>query len=142
MNGYGPEREERFMRDALERVRSMPGVTAAALTTRAPLDVISYGMAPLLVSGLHGPADRGDLVPRVAVSPDYFETLRGPLLQGRAFTAADTSETPLVAVVSEALADRYWSVETAVGQRLLASQRSRCRASRRGIRWCGRVFSC
>ena len=38
MNGYDPEREERFMRDALERVRSMPGVTAAALTSRAPLD--------------------------------------------------------------------------------------------------------
>ncbi len=118
MNGYDPEREERFMRDALERVRSMPGVTAAALTSRAPLDVISYGTAPLLVSGLHGPADRGVLTPRVAVSPDYFETLGVPLLQGRGFTAADTSETPLVAVVSEALADRYWSVETAVGQRL------------------------
>ena len=118
MNGYDPEREERFMRDALERVRSMPGVTAAALTSRAPLDVISYGTAPLLVSGLHGPADRGVLMPRVAVSPDYFETLGVPLLQGRAFTAADTSETPLVAVVSEALADRYWSIETAVGQRL------------------------
>ena len=118
MNGYGPEREERFMRDALERVRSMPGVTAAALTTRAPLDVISYGQAPLLVSGVHGPADRGDVMPRVAVSPDYFETLGVPLLQGRAFTAADTPETPLVAVVSEALADRYWSVGTAVGQRL------------------------
>ena len=118
MNGYDPEREERFMRDALERVQSMPGVTAAALTTRAPLDVISYSAAPLLVSGLHGPADRGVLMPRVAVSPDYFETLGVPLLQGRAFTAADTSETPLVAVVSEALADRYWSVETAVGQRL------------------------
>ena len=118
MNGYDPEREERFMRDALERVQSMPGVTAAALTTRAPLDVISYSTAPLLVSGLHGPADRGVLMPRVAVSPDYFETLGVSLLQGRAFTAADTSETPLVAVVSEALADRYWSVETAVGQRL------------------------
>ena len=118
MNGYDPEREERFMRDALERVRSMPGVTAAALTSRAPLDVISYGTALLLVSGLHGPADRGDLMPTVAVSPDYFETLGVPLLQGRAFTAADTPETPLVAVVSEALADRYWSIETAVGQRL------------------------
>ena len=118
MNGYDPAREERFMRDALERVRSMPGVTAAALTSRAPLDVISYGTAPLLVSGVHGPADRGVLTPRVAVSPDYFETLGVPLLQGRAFTPADTSETPLVAVVSEALADRYWSVETAVGQRL------------------------
>ena len=118
MNGYDPEREERFMRDALERVRSMPGVTTAALASRAPLDIISYGTAPLLVSGVHGPADRGVLMPRVAVSPGYFETLGVPLLQGRAFTAADTSETPFVAVVSEALADRYWSVETAVGQRL------------------------
>ena len=118
MNGYDPEREQRFMRDALERVRSMPGVTAAALTSRAPLDVISYSQAPLLVSGVHGPADRGVVMPWVAVSPDYFETLGAPLLQGRAFTAADTRETPLVAVVSEALADRYWSVDTAVGQRL------------------------
>ena len=117
MLGYDPGREARFTRDALDRVQSMPGVAAAALASRAPLDAISYGTAPVLVPGVHGPADRGVSIPAVAVSTHYFDTLGVPLLQGRAFTTADTPESPRVAIVSEAMADRFWPAGTAVGRR-------------------------
>ena len=117
MNGYDPEREERFLRGALDRVRSMPGVEAAALASRAPLDAISYSTTVIRVPGLHGPADRGAPIPWAAVSPDYFGTLGVPLLQGRTFNTADTRESPRVAIVNEAMALRFWPAGTAVGRR-------------------------
>ena len=52
-----------------------------------------------------------------AVSSEYFDTLGVPLLQGRTFTTADTPESPRVAIVSEAMARRYWPAGTAIGQR-------------------------
>ena len=114
--GYDRETADRFVRTALERIQSMPGVEAAALASRAPLD-LSFSPQNVLVPGLHGPADRGTPVDTAGVSADYFDTLDVPLLQGRTFTAADTPESPRVAVVSEAMARRFWPAGTAVGRR-------------------------
>ena len=114
--GYERERADRFVRDALERVQSLPGVEAAALTSRAPLD-LSFSPQNVLVPDLHGPADRGTPVDTAGVSADYFDTLGVPLLQGRTFTTADTPESPSVAIVSHAMALRFWPEGTAVGRR-------------------------
>ena len=116
MVGYDAERADRFLRDALDRVRSMPGVEAAALTSRTPLDT-SFSPRTVLVPGHHGPGDRGATIVKVEVSPDYFRTLGVPLLRGRTFNTADTPASPLVAVVSEAMALRYWPEGTALGRR-------------------------
>jgi putative ABC transport system permease protein len=53
------------------------------------------------------------------VSPDFFRTLRIPLLQGRAFSELDRTEAPRVAIVNQALAFRLWSDRSAVGHSLL-----------------------
>ena len=52
------------------------------------------------------------------VTPGYFETLRVPLHAGRAFTEADRAGAPMVAVVSESFAHRFWPGENAIGKRL------------------------
>ena len=114
--GYDDRRGDRFLRDALERVRAMPGVEAAALASRAPLDLSSTRRV-VLVPGVHGSADPGDSMDTAAVSADYFDTVSVPLLEGRTFTTADTPESPRVAVVSETMARRFWKDGTAVGQR-------------------------
>ena len=114
--GYDDRRGDRFLRDALERVRAMPAVEAAALASRAPLDLSSTRRV-VLVPGVHGSADQGDSMDAAAVSADYFDTVGVPLLEGRTFTAADTPESPRVAVVSETMARRYWPDGTAVGRR-------------------------
>ena len=116
MIGYDQERADRFVRDALERVQSLPGVEAAALASRAPLD-LSFSPQNVLVPGLHGPADRGTPVDTAGVSAYYFDTLGVPLLQGRTFTTADTPDSPRVAIVSHAMALRFWPEGTAVGRR-------------------------
>ena len=114
--GYDDRRGDRFLRDALERVRAMPGVEAAALASRAPLDLSSTRRV-VVVPGVHDPADPGDSMDGAAVSADYFDTVGVPLLEGRTFTTADTPASPRVAVVSETMARRYWPDGTAVGRR-------------------------
>ena len=107
---------DRFLRTALERVESMPGVQAASQTSDVPLDA-SVQPENVLVSSLHGPADRGVSVGTAVVSAAYFDTLGVALLRGRTFTTADTRESPRVAVVSQAMALRFWPAGTAVGRR-------------------------
>ncbi len=119
--GYQRDRVEPFLRDALERVRSMPGVEAASLASSVPLDILS-NTQNVLVRGVHGPDDRGTSVDTVDVSADYFDTLGVALLQGRSFTTADTRESPRVAVVSEAMARRFWPVGPAVGRQFRLSE--------------------
>ena len=57
MLGYDQERTDRILRGALDRVRSMPGVESAAITTRTPL-YLSFGPASVMVPGHHGQADQ------------------------------------------------------------------------------------
>ena len=119
--GYRRDRVDRFLRDALERVRSMPGVVAASVASRVPLDVLSSPQS-VLVPGVHGPDDRGTPVDTADVSGHYFDTLGVPLLRGRSFTTADTPESPRVAIVSEALAMRFWPAGAAVGRQFRLSE--------------------
>lgn len=108
----------RFFERSLEAVRSVPGVTAAALTSQLPLsgDVDLYGVhfdpAP--------PDDPGEVQGsfRYSVSPGYIETMRIPLLSGRPFDERDRDGAPRVALVSESMARRRLRGRDPIGQRL------------------------
>ena len=52
------------------------------------------------------------------VTPDFFRTIRVPVVRGREFTARDTRDSPPVAVINEAMARRFWPGEDPIGQRL------------------------
>jgi predicted permease len=115
---YDPTRRDRFWADALERVQHLPGVESAALVSpRLPFDV-NFNQTSILIQGkAYGPDDRGEIVANVSVTPDYFKTLDVPIVQGRGLTDADRPGAPLVAVVNETMARRYWPNESAVGKR-------------------------
>jgi len=51
------------------------------------------------------------------VTPGYFDTLRIPILSGRAFSAAENEKAPAVAIINQTMARKFWSVENAVGKR-------------------------
>ena len=114
--GYGAEEGQQFYRTALDRLRSLPGVQQAALASRLPFS-INFNVEQIWVPGFHQPGDRGTPTQNTRVSPEYFETLGIPLIEGRLFTAADTPETPPVAVINETMARRYWPKESAIGKR-------------------------
>jgi predicted permease len=59
---------------------------------------------------------RGEVIANVSVTPEYFATLGIPIVEGRGFTDADRPGTPLVAIVNETMARRFWPDATPVGR--------------------------
>jgi putative ABC transport system permease protein len=57
-----------------------------------------------------------------AVSPQYFETMRIPVLAGRAFKQSDTAASPPVAIVSESVARAWWNGRSPIGDRIVVGQ--------------------
>jgi predicted permease len=115
--GYDATRATAFYNRALERVRALPGVEAAGLSWRLPLDLTNFYQEPVLIPGVHDADDKGVPVDRTMVSPDYFKVLSVPILEGRNFDAADTQNAPRVAIVNQAMAQKFWPNVSAIGKR-------------------------
>ncbi len=107
-----------FFDRALEKVRGVPGVESAALTNQLPMSGDYDGQGThIQAHPAANPAD--DPGPfRYGVSPGYIETMRIPVLRGRPLTVADKADQPLVALVNESFARKYWPGEDALGQRI------------------------
>jgi predicted permease len=102
----------------LERVRSIPGVRAAGITSNIPL---SGAESPSSVSAADRAAeDDATVIPSVViVTPGYFEAVATPLMRGRYFDAGDRVDSMRVAIVDERLATRLWPAESAIGKQVL-----------------------
>lgn len=122
--GYDAPRAKVFQDDLIDRVRALPGVESAAYAQVVPLDYGTYDSSEIAVDG-HQPPLGEDQAPVEfnRVSPAYFRTIGIPLISGRDFTRADDENAPLVAVVNQTMAARYWRVPTPVGQRLQVNGR-------------------
>ena len=100
-------------------VRGLPGVVSVGVVNQLPLggNVDSYG-----VTAQDKPSANPEEVPsgdRYVVSADYLRTMRIRVVDGRAFTEADERDTTnMVALVSQALAQRLWPGESAIGKRI------------------------
>ena len=115
--GYDKTRATQFYREIESRVRSLPGVQSASLASYLPM-----GGFPTKASVSVGsqPVHPGQPPPSIlfsCVDAPYFETLRISLLRGRVFTESDGEGAPLVAIVNQAMANRFWPGENPVGKR-------------------------
>jgi predicted permease len=104
----------RFFAEALEAARSTPGVTAAAFTSQLPLsgDRDEYG-----ASFEDDDPNVGYSSFRYTVSPGYFEMMGIPLRRGRLLESHDVAGAPLVALISESLAQRKFHGQDPIGRR-------------------------
>ena len=129
---YGQAQQRlNFFHGLMDQLRNIPGVKSAGAATAPPLDghwgnfFTAEGAPPL------GPHDQNPVVLQVAVTPGYFDAIGMTLLAGRVFeerdntlkvsadgSSADPTKGPLLAIVSETFARRYWKVENAVGKRI------------------------
>ena len=107
----------RFFATALDAVRRVPGVTAAAFTNQLPLapEISEFGVA--LESSADDKAQGGNPAFRYAVTPGYLETMAIPLRRGRLLNQHDTATAAPVVVISESLA-KALPVADPIGQRL------------------------
>ena len=112
------EQQEAFFYAAQEKLRNIPGVTSATIVDSLPFDN-QGGSSSFEIEGRvlppNDPGPHGNI--RLA-SPDYFKTLRIPLLRGREFTDQDQAKTGQVAVIDQTLAHQYWPGQEALGQRI------------------------
>jgi putative ABC transport system permease protein len=107
-----------FVEQVTEKLKSLPGAQATAVSSFAPMDGYRNARA-YAIEGRPEP-DPGNTpgVANVHVSPAYFSALQIPLLRGRAFTQRDNAQAPAVVIVSQSFADRYFPGEEAIGRRV------------------------
>jgi putative ABC transport system permease protein len=107
-----------FATRSLETIRSLPGVTAAAITSAVPLSG-NYQSGVVVAEG-YIPASGEPVVSviRVAVTPGYFETVGTSLVAGRYFDERENDPASTSIIIDEALARRFWPHGDAVGQRM------------------------
>ena len=115
--GYDtPDKLQLFYDGLLARVRALPGVTDAALTSPLPLTGTGYTSDYSIASRPQG--EYGTEVTHRRVSPGYFKAMGVPILQGRDFTSADASDKEPVVIINEALARLSFRDQSPIGQRL------------------------
>jgi predicted permease len=113
--GYTPERGQLFYQHAVERLAGLPGVQRASVAQNAPL--AGGFLRSVFPEGADTTTRDRVLVQVNSVSPGYLDTLGIPLLRGRDFLDSDTTGAPLVVVVNETMAQRFWPGEEAIGKR-------------------------
>jgi predicted permease len=100
----------------LDRLESLPGVRAAAITNAVPLSDIQPFERRFQIEGRAEDAQRRPVADQNIASEGYFDTLGIPLLRGRVFARSDHAEAPAVAVINQAMA-RSWGEADAIGSR-------------------------
>jgi len=101
----------------LERVTTLPGVVGAAMTTGLPMS----GAGAIIHFNIVGKPPKGPEEYRLAgyraVTPDYFDVMRIPLIRGRSLEPRDRQGAPLVAVINESMASQHFPDIDPLGQR-------------------------
>jgi predicted permease len=120
--GYTKAEGFEFDRQLLAKLDALPGVQSASLADDVPLGFTRNTEMIKLEGYVPQPREAMD-VRSATVGPDYLRTMGIPVLAGREFAPQDTRDTQQVAVVNQALVDRYWPHQDAIGKRLWAEGR-------------------
>ncbi|MFZ0639451.1 MAG: ABC transporter permease [Candidatus Acidiferrales bacterium] len=114
--GYNEAQGRDFLQNLLPRVRALPGVQTASLAGTVPMGYAGLD-EEVKIEGYQPPP--GQSAPSVSynvVSPEYFETMHIPVVRGRGILDSDSQSAAHVAVINEAMAEKYWRGEDPIGR--------------------------
>src|SRR5271154_940881 len=117
-----------FDRELLRRMKAIPGVELAAITSALPTtNTNPNAVGGLAIEGLaieDRPVESSQdlLAERIRISPDYFKVLQATLLRGRSFTEGDEDGKQPVAIIDESTARKYWPTRDPLGRRVRFGQ--------------------
>ena len=120
---YGQNQQQiGFFQQALERIKSLPGVKAVGAVQDLPFKFNEMSFPIRIDSTLEGQlvqsaSEQPKAVYR-AVTDDYFRALEIPLLEGRTFTSQDDLNTSPVVIINQSMANRFWPDEDPLGKRI------------------------
>jgi predicted permease len=123
LSGYREQQAVTIADRFKERLRALPGVESVATARMIPLQGSGFGLGSIRVPGVKGPFREGrfdsdwDIV-----SPEYFDTIRMDIVDGRAFSEADRDGAPRVAIISETFAKQIWPGQSAVGRSFMQQE--------------------
>jgi putative ABC transport system permease protein len=111
-----PEQMEQRFREIDDSLKEIPGVRMVAPVLYAPMTGDSWNNS-VRIQGRPEPGPKEDMsAGYVRVMPGFFETIGAKMVMGREFNNDDTAATPVVAVVNEAFAQRYFKGQNPIGQ--------------------------
>jgi len=113
--GYSRDRSDAFYDRLLDRLRDAPGLEHVAQSFSQPLGY-NFGGYVAFPEGANSSATRAATGSN-SVTPAFFDTLRIPIVRGRAFTDRDVKGAPRAGIVNETLADRFWPGADPLGKR-------------------------
>lgn len=113
------QKQAAFFEEALRRIRALPSVTSAAVSSSVPLTEINdTGSVRIEERADPRPGERFPSANRPHISTGYFETMGISIVQGRSFDSRDRSDAPSVAIVSDLAARGFWPNESPIGKRV------------------------
>jgi predicted permease len=117
LNGYDGRRQAAMYDEIRRRLAAIPGVAAATVTAYGPLSN-RFSSTTLKVPGYTPAEGESPSTNYNLIGPGFFETFGIPLLLGRGITGEDREGGRMVAVINEALAERYFAGESPLGKHL------------------------
>ena len=103
---------------ALERIRALPGVTSAGLTSYLPFSLDSSSSVILAEGYAPAPGESVVSPNQLYVSSGYLESMQVPLKRGRYFLDSDKADSPRVVIIDEQLAQKFWPNADPIGRRM------------------------
>jgi predicted permease len=116
LNGYTPQRTVALFDQLYQNLSAQPGVDAVSAAV-IPVFTDSNAGSNVTVEGYQAGEDEEMDVAQNWIGPGYFSTLGIPLLGGREFSTADTSASPKVAIINEAMKRRFFADRDPIGSR-------------------------
>jgi putative ABC transport system permease protein len=112
------DQQSRFFEKALDRIAGLPGVESAGAVEELPTSDDFHG-SPILFPDRPEPRiEDVDVVLRMPASSNYFATMQQKLIRGRMFNDSDRADSPMVVVIDEYTAAKYWPGVDAVGKQM------------------------
>ena len=116
---YAPAQAAQFYNRLNTSLVSLPGVIGSGMITNNPASNVPNRQEQFAIAGHESQrAAETPVAERQTVNPEIFSVLRIPLMDGRLLAPSDGPNSPAVAVVSHAFAERYWPNGSPVGQRI------------------------
>ena len=113
-----PQKIDAFYAQALEKIKALPGVESAGVSTSVPMSGAnssgSFGIEGRTVA----PGEMSPWGNRWFAGSSYFQTMGIPLVRGRYFDDRDVANAPQVAIIDETMQRKFWADEDPIGKRL------------------------
>jgi predicted permease len=113
-----PQQIDAFFQQVLEKVKSIPGIESAGVSTSVPMSGSGSSGSFSIEGRTPGPGEMSPWGNRWFAGASYFQTMSIPLIRGRYFDDRDVREAPQVAIIDETMQRKFWPDEDPIGKRI------------------------